>query len=169
MSTKSTLVSGRTFHLYEEALDPAQNVWLALDGCEFEASSRGVRVEIPLPVWEVLRQHTPARFDLAPLDDKQLLAEAEKRVENVRAEYREDRARERADRGAGKLKRGGKSITRFFYRMATLPQAQHLESVLAALREDRTKQRSLLRAIARLSPPTATGSTLTTPPTSSPT
>ena len=169
MSTKSTLVFGKGFSLYEELLERVPHVWLALDGCEFEVSSRRVRVEIPLPVWEVLRQHTPARFDLAPLGDKQLLAEAEKRVENVRAEYRANRAHERAARKAGNLKPDHKITTRFFYRLASLPRAQHLEAGRAAVREDRTQQRRLLRAIARLSPPTATGSTLTTPPSSSPT
>ncbi len=155
MSTKSTLVYGKTFRLYEEVFERTPHVWLELEDCEFEATPRGVRVGIPLPVWEVLRQHTPARCDLAPLTDRQLLSEAEDRVEAARTEYRAALARERATRQAGKLRGSRKTMIRFFHRLARLPRAQHLESVLASLREDRSQQRRLLRAISRLAAPTS--------------
>ena len=173
MSTKSTFIYGKTFRLYEELLERTPHVWLEIDGGEFEATSRGVRVEIPLPVWEVVRQRSPARFDLAPLTDRQLRAEAENRVEAARAEYRAALARERAAPNAGKRKRGRKTMMHFFHRLARLPRAQHLESVVASLREDRTQQRRLLRTIARLSASAATRppravSTLPAAPTSTP-
>ena len=78
MSTHSTFGYGRNFSLHEDVLDRTPHVWLTLDGCNFEATAQGVRVEIPLAVWEVVRRHTPARFDLAALTGAQLRAEDRK-------------------------------------------------------------------------------------------
>lgn len=155
MSTRSSLVSGQTFHLFEECFDPAHNVWLDLDGCAFEATPQGIRVEIPLAIWEVIRRHTTARFDLDPLTDAQLLAEAEKRVDTHRADYRATLAEQRADRKTTVGKRRRRTVTSFFYRDARLAREEHLASVLEKLRAERTAQRKLQRDIARLSRPKA--------------
>ena len=145
MSTHSTLIQGKNFNLYEELFERTPHVWLTLDGCNFEATSRGVHVEIPLAVWEVVRRHSPARFDLASFTPAQLRAEAEKRVDTARAEFR---ALAKDHRG----KRRPMSLAHF-YRKARLPRAQHLASVLAQLRQERAAQRKLQRQITRLTAP----------------
>ncbi len=153
MSTKATLVHGQNFSLHEELFERTPHVWLTLDGCVFEANERGVKVEIPLAVWEVIRQRTPARFDLASLTPAQLRAEAEKRVEANRAEYRTALAEQRAALKASGTKHRGKRLPSFFYRDARLPRAKHLAAVLADLRRERAAQRLLQREIARVTSP----------------
>lgn len=163
MSTHSTLVHGKNFNLYEEIFERTPHVWLTLDGCVFEATERGVKVEIPLAVWEVIRQRTPARFDLASLTPAQLRAEAEKRVEANRAEYRTALAEQRAALKAAGTKHRGKRLPSFFYRDARRPRAKHLAAVLADLRRERAAQRKLQRKIARLTaPPPRDRSTVST-------
>ena len=152
MSTKSTITHGETFHLYTECFDQAQNVWLQLDGCTFECFPQGIRVEIPLAIWEVIRQHTPACFDLASLTDAQLQAEAEKRVEANRAAYRAALAERRATRKAAGKKRKYQFSLSCFYPDARLPHKDHLAIVVTELRKERADQRKLRREIARLSP-----------------
>ena len=155
MSTHSTLIQGKNFNLYEELFERTPHVWLTLDGCNFEATSRGVHVEIPLAVWEVVRRHSPARFDLASFTPAQLRAEAEKRVDTARAEFR----------ALAKDHRGKRRLTPFahFYRKARLPRAKHLAAVLADLRRERAAQRMLQRQIARLTaPPPRDRSTVST-------
>ena len=155
MSTHSTLVHGKNFSLHEDILDRTPHVWLTLDGCNFEATSRGVQVEIPLAIWEVIRRHTPARFDLASLTPAQLRAEAEKRVNTARAEYRT----------LVKEHRGNRRPLPFayFYRRARLPRGKHLAAVLAHLRHERAAQRKLRRQVALLTaPPPRPRSTVST-------
>ena len=155
MSTHSTLIQGKNFNLYEELFERTPHVWLTLDGCNFEATSRGVHVEIPLAVWEVVRRHSPARFDLASFTPAHLRAEAEKRVDTARAEFR----------ALAKDHRGKRRLTPFahFYRKARLPRAKHLAAVLADLRRERAAQRMLQRQIARLTaPPPRDRSTVST-------
>lgn len=153
MSTKSTLAHGKNFSLYEELFERIPHVWLTLDGCVFEATERGVKVEIPLAVWEVIRRHSPARFDLASLTPTQLRAEAEKRVEANRAGYRTALAEQRAALKAAGTKHRGKRLPSFFYRDARRPRAKHLAAVLADLRRERAAQRMLQRQIVRLTAP----------------
>lgn len=145
MSTKSTLAHGKNFSLYEELFERTPHVWLTLDGCVFEATERGAKVEIPLAVWEVIRRQTTARFDLASLTPAQLRAEAEKRVDTARAEYR----------ALVKEHRGNRRPIPFtyFYRHARLPRGKHLAAVFAQLRHERAAQRKLQREIARLTAP----------------
>lgn len=151
MSTKCTLVSGKNFQLFEEALDPASHVWLDLKGCAFEATKLGLRVEIPLTIWEVIRQHTTAHYDLAALSDAQLRAEAEKQADANRAEYLATLAEHRAARKASGGKQRHRAITPLFYRNARLPREKHVAAVVAKLRAERSAQRKLQRDIARLS------------------
>jgi hypothetical protein len=150
MSTRSTLIHGKNFSLHEELFERTPPVWLTLDGCVFEATERGVKVGIPLAVWEVIRHHTPARFDLASLTPAQLLGEAEKQVDTARAEHR---ALIKEHRALGKEDRGKRRPIPFahFYRHARLPRAKHLAAVLADLRRVRATQRNLQRQITRLS------------------
>jgi len=150
MSTKCTLVSGKTFHLFEEALDLPQNIWLELDGCSFKASPQGIRVEIPLAIWEVIRQHSSARFDLAPLTDAQLRAEAEKQVDATRAEYHAHLAKQRAARKATGGKHRRKTLTSILDGDARLPRPEHVAIILKKLRAERSAQRKLQREITRL-------------------
>jgi hypothetical protein len=150
MSTKSSLVSGPSFHLYEECFDPAKNVWLDLDGCEFEATPRGLRIEIPLAVWEVIRQHTPARFDLTALTDAQLQAEAEKRVDSQRAGLQATLDAPPGSAPNPEVERRPSAASAFFYRHARLPREEHLGHVLADLRDEHEAQCALLQRIAQL-------------------
>jgi len=148
MSTKSTLVSGPKFHLFAECFDPKENVWLELEDCSFEASPQGVRVEIPLAIWEVIRQHSPARFDLAALSDAQLRAEAKNRVDANRADYRAWLAKSRATRKtADKLKRQPPRSLQF--KDVRLPPQEHLAKILSKLRAERAAQRKLQREITK--------------------
>jgi len=149
MSTKCTLVSGKNFQLFEEALDPASHVWLDLKGCAFEATKLGLRVEIPLTIWEVIRQHTTAHYDLAALSDAQLRAEAEKRVESARSHYREALTRQRTAQETGKMPKRRKNLLRLLHPDAHRPRGQHLAALLAALRKERAAQRRLQRAVER--------------------
>lgn len=151
MSTKSTLVSGKSFHLYEECFERDRNVYLELGGCSFETTPNRIVVEIPLAVWEVVRQHTSASYDLASLDDAQLLAEAEKRVDENRAEYRKALAEQRAARKATNTKSRSNAFFLRLYRDARLPRDKHLEKTLESLRTGRSAQRQLKRVVARLS------------------
>ena len=58
MSTRATLASGLDFYLFEELFDE-EHVYFELEGTEFEAAPGSVRVQIPLPIWEVIRTYTP--------------------------------------------------------------------------------------------------------------
>lgn len=50
MSTKATISYGSDYHFYEECFDRS-NVYLQLEGAEFEANDRGVMVRIPIKIW----------------------------------------------------------------------------------------------------------------------
>ena len=55
MSTKSTLLSFDSVHLYTEAFDD-KNVYLEMDNIKFNASNNQITLEIPIEIWEVIRQ-----------------------------------------------------------------------------------------------------------------
>lgn len=150
MSTKSSLVSGPSFHLFEECFDPAKNVWLDLDGCDFEATPRSLRIEIPLAVWEVIRQHSPARYDLVALTDAQLQAEAETRVATHRADYQAALAASPSSPPSPEAERRPSPALAFFHRHARLPLDEHLADVVAALRAERDAQCALQQQVAQL-------------------
>jgi hypothetical protein len=77
MSTKSSLAYGPYFHLYSEMGDE-ENIYLELEGVEFEVSDRRMVVAIPAAVWEVIRQHTAVDLSFADKsdDDIQQLVES---------------------------------------------------------------------------------------------
>ncbi len=145
MSTKNSLAYSKdnSFHLYTECFGYGKSVWLELNKCAFEASDRGIKVEIPIAVWESIRQQTPARFDLADLTNTQLKEKAENRVAEQRAKYLE--ASKIAD-----LKRA--VWLRLSCGDADLPEEEHLANVLKELRTKRASQRKLRREIEKLSP-----------------
>jgi hypothetical protein len=90
MSTKSSLVYGKNYHLYEEIFD-RENIWLQLAGAEFEASHQSITIGIPLNIWEIIRQHTFAKYDLVGLSDQELRTLAAQRVEGRLQQYKTSR------------------------------------------------------------------------------
>ena len=95
MSTKSTIVYGKTFHFYEECFDN-QHVYLELEDTHFEAHYNRVMVPIPIHIWESIRHHGGPDLSLALLTDTELdsLAQAnvDKRIEVYR-QAKKDRIR----------------------------------------------------------------------------
>jgi hypothetical protein len=71
MSTKETLASGPSFHLYREVLDE-DIVYLELEGQPFEASHQGVTVAIPVAIWELIRRYPGSDLAFADQTDAQL-------------------------------------------------------------------------------------------------
>ena len=145
MSIKNSLAYSeeKSFHLYTDCFDSGKFVWLELNKCAFEASDRGIKVEIPIAVWEVIRHQTPAHFDLADLTNAQIKAKAENRVAEQRAKYLE----------AGKIADKKRTVwIRLYCGDANLSEAEHLANVLKELRSARASQRKLLREIAKHSP-----------------
>ena len=56
MSTKSPLVDGDGFQLYQDLFEE-ECVFLELSPAQFEASAQFVRVRIPIEIWETIRHH----------------------------------------------------------------------------------------------------------------
>lgn len=50
MSTKVTLSHGRNYHFYEEMFDRS-NVYLRMEGHEYEVTNDKVTIQIPIEVW----------------------------------------------------------------------------------------------------------------------
>ena len=88
MSTKSTLVHGKNFHLYHEGFDEYPDVYLELRGdVEFEASQGAVMVRIPIAIWEVIRKHGGFVPEYHQKTDEEIRALVEKRVDERIAEW----------------------------------------------------------------------------------
>jgi len=71
MSTKVTLSYGKEFHFYQEIFDNG-NVYLQVNGHEFEASNGKVLVQIPIEIWEKIIEEWPqskVRFQQDNNDD----------------------------------------------------------------------------------------------------
>jgi len=135
MSTRATLSHGPNFHLFEEVFDD-EHVYLELQGTEFEATPGGVCVQIPLPVWEVIRKHTLFDDSLADLDDAALRAKVEVQVDERIAEHN----RNELPRFAG----GG------VFGSPDSPRKEQVENGLNWYREKRERQRRQREAIRRL-------------------
>src|SRR5262245_24472310 len=80
MSTKSTIVSGPTFHLYHDLADE-DTVYLELDGVPFEASYNRVIVPIPVHIWELIRAYAGVDLSLVDWSDEELRAHVERLVD----------------------------------------------------------------------------------------
>ena len=94
MSTKSSLAYGDTvvastrnesdernlgFHLYQECFDE-DNVYLELEGVEYEATLERVMVTIPIAIWETIRKYTILDLSYADKSDEEIQAMAEEAV-----------------------------------------------------------------------------------------
>lgn len=53
MSTKSTISYGQNYHLYQEIFD-VSNVYLRVEGHEFDASRDGAMIQIPIEAWRAM-------------------------------------------------------------------------------------------------------------------
>lgn len=53
MSTKSTISHGQNYHLYQEVFD-VSNVYLRVEGHEFDASRDGAMIQIPIEAWRAM-------------------------------------------------------------------------------------------------------------------
>jgi hypothetical protein len=53
MSTKITISYNEKYHFYEECFDKS-NVYLRMDGCEFEVSNNMATIQIPIKVWRAI-------------------------------------------------------------------------------------------------------------------
>ena len=62
MSTKVTLSYGPNFHLYQEIFDNG-NVYLQVNGYEFEISNDKAMIQIPLEVWNKIIEEWPKSKD----------------------------------------------------------------------------------------------------------
>lgn len=86
MSTKSTLVYGPNFHLYQDMLDDGC-VFLELEGVSYETRPGGVNVRIPLATWEIVRQHTNGELKITHLTDDEIQAHVEREVDKRLTRY----------------------------------------------------------------------------------
>lgn len=94
MSTKCTLAHGNNFHFYKEVFDE-ENVYLELNNLPYETWSNHhsfppvytVAVTIPLPIWEVIRQHTIAQFDWVDKTDEEIRNAATESIDADIAKY----------------------------------------------------------------------------------
>lgn len=55
MSTKTTLSHGPNYHFYQEIFD-ASNVYLRIEGHEYEVTNDNAMIQIPIEVWRKILQ-----------------------------------------------------------------------------------------------------------------
>ncbi len=72
MSTKYSLARGPQFHLYCEVFDE-DNVYLELDGTQFEAGYNRVLLPIPAHIWEVIRRYPSMNLDALPTQKEKMI------------------------------------------------------------------------------------------------
>ena len=135
MSIKATLAYGKNFHLYSECMDD-QNVYLSLDHCEFEVFSNRCVLTIPLEIWETIRQHTNVDFSLADKTDEELHKIAEEYIKN-RMEMIKESPGNKIIKLSGCM----------YYGDADDPIEKQINEGVKNLKEDRKKQRILLKKI----------------------
>lgn len=107
MSTKSTIIHGPNFHLYDECLEEGEFVYLELEGIDFECTRNSVTVPIPAAIWQSIRRHK-IDLSLAPLSDADFLAVVEREVDQNITEY-QDHAKD-----CEKCKRGDRCMFKSF-------------------------------------------------------
>lgn len=131
MSTKATIVYGKTFHFYHECLDN-QHVYLELEGTHFEAGYNRVMVPIPIHIWEVIRHEGGADLSLANKTDDDLRRMAEEQVDEC-------------------IKRYEESEENSFYRKisfgADKPRNEQIAETLQRLTANRKQQQEIVAAI----------------------
>jgi hypothetical protein len=79
MSTKATVAYGSNFHLYKEALDE-DFIYLELEGVSFEANYNRVMVQIPVHIWEVIRQYPGTDLSWSDKTDEEIESYVEQKV-----------------------------------------------------------------------------------------
>ena len=60
MSTKVTLSHGQNYHFYEEIFDRS-NVYLQIEGYEYEVRNDKVMVQVPIEVWRKILEDWSAK------------------------------------------------------------------------------------------------------------
>lgn len=97
MSTRSSIAHGKDFHFYTDLTDPElECVYLRIDGCDKCGSS--LTTEIPLHIWEVIREYSSVDFSLKDQTDEDILKkvvdDVDKRIEEYNlASDKNDRTR----------------------------------------------------------------------------
>lgn len=140
MSTKSSIAWGKTFHFYHEALDH-HNVYLELEGTDFEAHYNRVMVRIPIHIWEVVRQRGGANLSLADASDEDLLRMVTEHVEERLKDLAE------ADEAMRPLMRMSGSLQ---YGDALDPLEEQIARGMDYYRKERRDQQEIREAIEEL-------------------
>ena len=138
MSTKATIAHGPNFHFYHEVFDE-DNVYLELEGTQFEAGYNRVMVPIPVHVWEVIRQYPGIDLEYADKTDAELSQLVEQQVDDRIKEYAE------ADERAKGLVFGSLALG-----TADQPREQQIAAGLDYFSKVRTHQPQIKQAIAEL-------------------
>lgn len=136
MSTKIPLIAGPSHELYVDDYDDG-SVFLKFSGVEFAAGRDEVTVRLPLAIWEHIRAHSPARFDLADMSDEEL-------EKHVVAKWLERQERIRSEKDPGFARAIGRAVW-----CGNTPEAE-LEAGHAWHRDERARQRRLRDEIASL-------------------
>jgi hypothetical protein len=138
MSTKSTIVSGRTFHLYNDLADE-DAVYLDLQGVQFEEAYKRVIVPIPIHIWEVIRAYAGVDLSWAEWSDEELRAHVERRVD-----LRLARAAQAGSDTVARLM--GAAV----YGDLDAPRDEQIANGLRHAERERTHQREIVAAIEEL-------------------
>ncbi len=140
MSTKNSLAHGPNFHLYREAFDE-NNVYLELEGTQFEASYNRVLLPIPIHIWELIRCYPSIDFEHADKTDVELSQHVEREVDERLKHYQE--ASEKA-----------KTLVSLFgslvFGSIDQPREEQIAAGIAYFTKTRSHQRQIQRAIAEL-------------------
>ena len=136
MSRKVECFGGKHFELSKEW--PNEDcVFLELEGFDFEASKNKVTVQIPAPLWDVLRTYPGCVTELAALDDKALLARAEQIVDARIGEWKKLSQKDKKP-----------ALWNFRLRDAGKPRIEQVRLELERLLADRDSQAAMLQKIA---------------------
>ncbi len=141
MSSLETIVSCDAFHLAREAWDE-RTLSLEVRAKHFTASPNGIIFELPVHVWEVLRQYPGIELDLLGLSAAELRARVEREVDERRALYGE------AEGGLVKFLAGAGGLLAFG--PPTDPREQQVASGLAYYRKRQREQRKIQAEIEKL-------------------
>lgn len=147
MSTRSSIVWGEEVHLYHDMAEPGEDVFLELrcDNLDYSASKHSLTVRIPLYIWEVIRKHGGAKFDLAEKTDDELMQTVAKEVDERIAEY------------ANANNEQSKSFVAFcgsgIYGVADGPREEQIKHGIAHFQEERAYQQRIIEKMKALKTP----------------
>lgn len=80
MSTKCTIAYGERFHLYRDLMEDG-TIHLKIEDGEFLADHRGIKVSIPLEIWEYIRQFQGVELPYLNMSDEDIRQAAERSVD----------------------------------------------------------------------------------------